>query len=121
MFSTAGLARISARRPWRTVAAWVVLLVLAVAVQAVWPANTTTDVGLLNNPESRQGWDLLEAHGIRDERRGGETVVVRSATTTVDDPAFRATVQRVTDAFRADPAVVAGATNYYELGAQDPE
>ncbi|MEA2582387.1 MAG: putative drug exporter of the superfamily [Thermomicrobiales bacterium] len=121
LFSTAGLARSSARRPWLVVAAWVALLILAVVVQAVRPANTTTDVGLLNNPEAQQGWDLLEAHGIRAERGGTETLIVRSATLTVDDPAFRATVQRATDAFRADTDVVAGVVNYYELGAQDPE
>jgi RND superfamily putative drug exporter len=119
--STAGLARISAHHPWRTVAAWVALLVLAVVVQAVRPADTTTDVGLLNNPEAQQGWALLEEHGIRAERGGTETLIVRSATLTVDDPAFRATVQRATDAFRADTDVVAGVVNYYELGAQDPE
>src|SRR4051794_20722685 len=118
--STAGIARISARHPWRTVAAWVAVLVLAVLVQTVWPANTTTDGGLLNHPESQQGWDLLVAHGIRAERHGAETVIVRSATITVDDPAFRATVQRATDALRADTDLVAGAANYYELSAQDP-
>jgi putative drug exporter of the RND superfamily len=120
-FSTAGLARSSARRPWLVVAAWVVLLVLAVAVQAVWPANTTTDVGLLNNPEAQQGWALLEEHGIRDERRGAETIIVQSATMTVDDPTFQQTVQQVTDAFRADTDVVTSAVNYYELSAQNPE
>ncbi|CAN5609925.1 MMPL family transporter [soil metagenome] len=119
--STARLARISAQHPWRTVAAWVVLLVLAGVVQVVWPANTTTDAGLLNNPESLRGWALLEEHGIREERRGGETVIVQSATTTIDDPAFQATVQRVTDDFRADTDVVASVVNYYELSAQDPE
>jgi RND superfamily putative drug exporter len=118
--STAGLARFSARHPWRTVAAWVALLVLAVVVQAVKPANTTTDVGLLNNPESQQGWALLVEHGIRDERRGAETVVIQSANTTVDDPAFQATVQRATDVLRADTGLVADAVNYYELSAQDP-
>ena len=121
MLSTARLARLSAQHPWRTVAAWVVLLVLAVVVQAVRPANTTTDAGLLNNPESQQGWALLAEHGIRDERRGTETVIVQSATMTIDDPAFRATVQRATDAFRADTAVVTSVVNYYELSARDPE
>ena len=118
--STARLARSSARRPWRPS--------LPGSPSSSWwwssgrrPANTTTDVGLLNNPESNQGWDLLEEHGIREERHGTETVIVQSATTTVDDPAFQATVQRVTDAFRADTEVVAGAVNYYELSAQDPE
>jgi RND superfamily putative drug exporter len=119
--STARLARICAQHPWRTVAAWVVLLVIGLVVQGIFPANTTTDVGLLNNPESQQGWALLEEHGIREERRGDETVIVRSATTTVDDPAFQATVQRATDAFRADTEVVASVVNYYELSAQDPE
>ncbi len=118
--STAGLARVSARHPWRTVAAWVALLVLAVVVQTARPANTTTDVGLLNNPESEQGWDLLVAHGIRAERSGAETVIVRSTTTTIDDPAFQATVQRATDALRADTDLVADAVNYFELNAQDP-
>src|SRR5215213_4306226 len=111
--STAGLARISARHPWRTVAAWIALVVLAVTVQAAWPADTTTDIGLLNNPESQQGWDLLEEHGIREERRGAETVIVRSATTTVDDPAFQTTVQHATDALRADTGLVSEAVNYY--------
>lgn len=120
LLSTTGLARASARRPWLVVIAWIALLVLAIAVQAVWPANTTTDVALLNNPEAQRGWALLEEHGIRDERHGGETVIVRSKALTIDDPAFQATVQRATDAFRADTDVVASAVNYYELSAQDP-
>src|SRR5215212_7525267 len=119
--STARLARISAHHPWRTVAAWVLLLVAAIAIQVIAPLNSTTDISLLNNPESDRGWALLELHGIRQERNGIETIVVRSATTTVDDPAFQQTVQRVTDAVRADGAIVAGVTNYYELKAQDPQ
>jgi RND superfamily putative drug exporter len=118
--STARLARLSAQRPWRTLGAWVLVLVVAIAIQAVAPLNSTTDVNLLNNPESKRGDDLLEEHGIRQERSGTETVVVRSDSTTIDDPAFQQTVQRVTDALRADAEMVAGATNYYELSAQDP-
>jgi putative drug exporter of the RND superfamily len=102
-------------------AAWVVILVLGLVIQGIFPANTTTDAGLLNNPESQQGWALLEEHGIREERRASETVVIQSATTTVDDPTFQATVQRATDAFRADTDIVASVVNYYELSAQDPE
>jgi RND superfamily putative drug exporter len=117
---TPRLARISAQRPWRTVGAWLLILVVAIAVQTIAPLNSTTDVNLLNNPESDRGWALLEQHGIRQERSGTETIVVRSETTTVDDPAFQQTVQRVTDAVRADTVIVAGATNYYELDAQDP-
>src|SRR5687768_7078756 len=119
--STTALARMSAQHPWRAVAAWVLLLVAAIAVQAIAPLNSTTDVDLLNDPESNRGWDLLEEHGIRQERSGAETVIVRSETATIDDPVFQQTVQRVTDAVRADAEIVAGATNYYELSAQDPQ
>ena len=118
--STARLARISARHPWRTVGAWILVLVAAIAVQAIAPLNSTTDVLLLNDPESNRGWDLLEEHGIRQERPGTETIVVRSDEMTVDDPAFAQAVRSVTDAVRADTEVVAGATNYYEANAQDP-
>jgi len=119
--STARLARISALHPWLTVIASVVVLVLAVAIQSIVPADLTTDVGLLNDPESQQGWALLEEHGIREERRGTETIVVRSANATIDDPEFQATVQRVTEAFRADTEVVANAANYYEITAENPD
>src|SRR5215211_2370209 len=119
--STARLARFSAQRPWRTVGAWILILILAMAIQGIAPLKDTTDVNLLNNPESQRGWDLLEKHGIRQERPGTETIVVRSDTTTVDDPAFQQTVQRVTEAVRADTKIVANATNYYELSAQDPQ
>jgi RND superfamily putative drug exporter len=115
------LARVSALHPWRAVAAWVLVLVAAVAVQAIAPLDSTTEVTLLNDPDSNRGWDLLEEHGIRQERSGTETVIVRSETATIDDPAFQQTVQRVTDTLRADTGIVAGATNYYELSAQDPQ
>jgi hypothetical protein len=67
---TARLARISALNPWRVVLVWVLVLVAAIVVQVAAPMDSTTDVELLNNPESNRGWDLLEEHGIRDERSG---------------------------------------------------
>lgn len=85
--STARLARFSARHPWRTVLAWVLILVAAFAVQGIAPLHSTTDFVMQNDPESQRGWDLLEEHGIRQERPGTETVVVRSDATTVADPA----------------------------------
>ena len=76
-----------------------------------------------SSPETESGRAdaLLKEHGIRQERPGTETVIVRSEATTVDDPAFEAAVRGVTDALRAAVDLVAGATNYYELSAQDPE
>jgi RND superfamily putative drug exporter len=119
--ATARLARASGNHPWRVVATWIVILVAAIAIQGMAPLKTTTDITMLNNPESSRGWDLLEDHGIREERSGAETIVIRSDSATVDDPAFRETVQRVTDAVRADSAIVASASNYYEMADQDPQ
>ncbi len=119
--STARLARVSAQNPWRIVTAWVLILVGAIAVQGIAPLDSTTDANLLNDPESNRGWELLEDHGIRQERSGAETIVIRSERATIDDPAFRETVQHITDAARDNTGIVAGATNYYEVTAQDPE
>jgi RND superfamily putative drug exporter len=100
---------------------WIVALIALSVIQGVFPLNSTADFKLLNNPESDQGWNLLTDHGIRAERSGTETVIVRSESTTVDDPSFQAAVQQVTDALRADTEMVASATNYYEVNAQSPE
>lgn len=116
---TARLARASSHAPWKMVGLWVIALVVFGALQGAFPMKTTTDVDLLNNPESNQGWDLLTDHGIRAERSGTETVIVRSESLTVDDPAFQQTVQQVTDALRADTEMVATASNYYEINADD--
>src|SRR5215203_2427888 len=120
-FSTQSLARASGAHPWRTIGAWIVALVLLAGVgSAVFPLLTTADVHLTNNPESEQGWAALIDHGIREERSGAETVIVRSSTTTVDDPAFQSVVQATTDSLRTNPDVVASAVNFLELQAVDP-
>lgn len=118
---TARLARSSSRRPWRTVGLWIVILIALGVVQGAIPMDSTSDVKLLNNPESEQGWNLLIDHGIRQQRPGTETVIVRSDSTTVDDATFQAAVQQVTDALRADTEMVANVSNYYEVNAQNPE
>jgi len=117
---TARLARNSSHHPWRAVLIWVGILLIAGAIQAVAPLDTTTDFKLLNNPESQQGWDLLEEHGIRQERPATETVIIQSGSTTVDDPAFQTVIQNTTNALRADSEIVANATNFIELNAQTP-
>ncbi|HEY7032672.1 MAG TPA: MMPL family transporter, partial [Thermomicrobiales bacterium] len=122
--STARLARFSSRHPWRTVIVWVAIFVVFGAIQGAFPLQSTSDVKLLNNPESQQGWDAIVNHGIRKERSGTETVIVRSSTgaTVANDPdgTFQQTVQQVTDAVRAD-SKVASVTNYYEVSKQNPD
>src|SRR4051812_37110583 len=119
MLSTAGLARISARRPWFVVVSWVVLLVLAVGVAATGLGDAlATDANFTSKPESVRANDLL-----KQRLRGGqdepvtETVLVRSETLTVDDAAFRTVVERAAADLRAMPAVVGEVTTYYDAVA----
>ena len=114
--STEELARASARRPWLVVAIFIVLLVGAGIVSAAAPIRLTTQVELLNNPESGRADDLLRESGIRGPRPGTETVIVRSESSTVDDPAFQQVVEQVTAELRNHPDLVIAdqVFNYYE-------
>ncbi|CAA9549240.1 MAG: Integral membrane protein [uncultured Thermomicrobiales bacterium] len=118
-FSTAGLARSSARRPWWTVGAWVALLVVAVGLMAGLGMKTTSEVDFTNDPEAKHGLELIEAAGLSSGEPTNETVIVRHEGSTVDDPAFKARVEQVTAALRGMDGVVdpASVTNFYELSA----
>ena len=118
VFSTAGLARISARRPWRVIAVWLVVMVLAGYSAMSLGDVLTTESTFTNNPESLQGDKLLEAR-MRDggERPVTETVIVTAESATVDDPAFQAVVDATTTDLLAMKGVVASASNYYQAKA----
>ena len=118
LLSPAGLARASARRPWLVVGGWLAAVVLSIVLAVTSLGGVlTTEIALTNNPESLQGIDLL------DERMGeddavSETVVVRSETLTIDDPAFRAEVERVTADVGAFLGAAGSAVSYYQLADQ---
>ena len=113
-FSTAGLAKASARRPWIVVITWIVLLVFAGVAASGLGDAFATDVNFTNNPESVRGDELLTER-LREGQDGPvtETLVVRSETSTVDDPAFRAVVERAAIELRAIPEVVEEVITYY--------
>jgi RND superfamily putative drug exporter len=118
MFSTAGLARISSRHPWSIIGIWLVILVLAGISATGLGKALTTEGDFTNRPESVRGEDLL-----KERLRGGqdqpvsETVIVRSETATVDDPAFQHVVAQTAAALRAAPDLVANVTTYDEAVA----
>ena len=90
---TETLARISARRPWLTIALWVVVVLVAlVLVDRLLGSATTTEPRLTGNIESNRAEDLLEER-LRGPKPVLEVVVVQSDTLTVDDPAFRERVE----------------------------
>ena len=117
--STAGPARASARHPWRTIGAWLGVLGAAIVLMGALLGDAlATDVTTLtNNLESAQADDLLRERLGDANSTIGEIAVVRSATLTVDDPAYRAYVERLYgDLTALGDGVIAGGTHYYLSG-----
>ena len=107
---TERLARISARRPWTTIALWLVLAVVALAiVDRQLDSALTTELGFISTFSEAESWtarDMLEEANLAPPL--SEAVMVQSETLTVDDPAFRAKVEELTGALIAiGPEVVA--------------
>jgi RND superfamily putative drug exporter len=114
---TARLARLSARRPWIVVAVWVVFLILAgFAATQVGDVLGADEMDFINTPESAKGAQLLE-DGLRGVTPETETVVIRSETATVDDPAFRQVVDSVAEDVGALDGAVTSAFSYYDAKA----
>ena len=117
---TERLARTSAHHPWRTIGVWVVLIALAVlAVSTLLGSGLTSDIKFrADKPDSLVGQELLEQR-LTGPRQITDFVIVRSATSTVDDPAFKAYIddlaRRITG---LGPSVVTGVSTYYET--KDP-
>ena len=103
------LARLGARRPWLTIAVWIVLLAIAAAVTVrLLGAATTTDLRLSGAYESQRADALLEER-LRGPAKSAEIVIVQSPALTVDDPAFRARVEEVHQRIVAlGPGTIAG-------------
>jgi RND superfamily putative drug exporter len=93
-FSTEHIARACARRPWLTLAAWFLALVLGVGLVAAF-LDLTTEGNVTSNPESQQGYSLIDRHFPPDPNAEwvDELVLVHSASRTVGDPVFRRKVQ----------------------------
>ena len=88
---TETLARASARRPWRTIVIWVVLLVVAGIVTSQLLAGAlTTTIGFTDEPESVTAINLAEE--LRGDAPDTEFVVVTSETAEVGDPEYDAYV-----------------------------
>ena len=113
--STESLARASARHRWTTIGAWLAVLVVAVVLVGTLLGDAlTTDETLTNNPESVQADNLLRERLGESNNTTDEMVIVRSATLTVDDPAYRSYVEELYGDFTAlGDEVISGGTHYY--------
>jgi len=103
---TERLARSSSRHPWRTLAAWAVAIVVALAFAIFFlPGNLTTNGHVTGNPESKQAEDLFYERFPPDKNGVDELVVVRSAAHTAADPAFTVFVRNLLAQARATGVV----------------
>src|SRR5262245_3846464 len=93
--SPEGFARACSAHPKRTIAAWVVLLVLSFGVIAGFLGDALTSEGdVTNNPESHRA-EALASATRPPTPPASEIVIVHSSRYTVDDDAFRETVRRL--------------------------
>jgi uncharacterized membrane protein YdfJ with MMPL/SSD domain len=112
---TERLARAAAHRPWRTVAVWAIAVILAVvAIPTLLVPALVSEQELTNDPESYRAEQLVFDH-FRGRDHVDEIVVIRSERYTVDDPQFRAFVQRLAQRAQATGAIAA-ARNYHLTG-----
>jgi uncharacterized membrane protein YdfJ with MMPL/SSD domain len=95
--STQSLAAASARHPWRTIAAWLAAIVLAiVAMVTLLGGSLTTEGEPTNDPEAFRARDALEAaFPPAPGTTVTDIVVVRSEDYTVDSPQFERFVREL--------------------------
>ncbi len=116
---TDALARMSARRPWLTIAIWVLALVIGLGlVGRLLGSATTTEFSLSTEVEATKAADLLEDR-LRGPEPITEVVVVQSESLTVDDPAFREKVESVFGELTALGSEVITTGRHYYQGAED--
>ena len=115
--STTGLARASARHPWKIIGAWIAVLAAAMVLTSTLLGDAlTTDVALTNNPESVRADTLLEERLAQGDSIG-EVVIVRSDTLTVDDSAYRVYVEQLHGELSGlGEQVITGGATYYLTG-----
>ena len=112
---TDALARISARRPWWTIAIWALLVAVSLVVAGRLLAGaTTTELTLATEVEATRAATLLEER-LRGPEPVTEIVVVQSDELSVDDPAFRAKVESVfAEMIALGPEIVRSGRHYYQ-------
>ena len=115
--STESLSRASASHPWRTITLWVVLIAVAVVLNATLLGDAlTTEFSFTNNPDSQKADRLLEER-LRGPKKATEIIVVHHDTLKVDEGAFQERVQSLYQQIVAlGDEKIAGGPHYYQSG-----
>src|SRR2546423_11353779 len=87
----------SARHPWRTIAAWLAAMVVAiVAIVALLGGALSTEGHPTNDPQSQRAKDARDSAFPPSAGAVTDIVVVRSLQYTVDAPPFKRLVEGLT-------------------------
>jgi RND superfamily putative drug exporter len=112
---TERLARSSATHPWRTMGIWVTIIVVAVLSMSALPGNGLTSESKQHGrqPDSTIGLKLIQGR-MTGAQKMSELVIVRSATHTAEDAAYKAYVTELAGEIAAlgDGIVESVATSY---------
>ncbi|MHB8858601.1 MAG: MMPL family transporter [Thermoleophilia bacterium] len=113
--STGRLAGACARHPWRTIGIWLVIAVLAAfAMSRLLSSAVTTEIKFTRPIESQQAYQMISDR-LKGPEKSMEIVVVSTPDLTVDDPAYKAQVERMGLGLIAlAPDVISGGTYYYQ-------
>ena len=121
------LARASSHHPWRTILAWILLVIAMGAVTSqLLEGALSNDVAFTNRPESVRAQDVIDQKflGIAPGTTPPDTefVIVQSTTGTVSDPAYETYVKRLQGALAARTDLLqAPPSTYYEALASSPK
>ncbi len=111
---TGRLAGLAARNPWKIVAIWALIFIMAGGISAAFPADMTTDANFTNDPESKRGDDLL-LERMTGSPSPDELVIVKSSGATVDSPEFQTFVEELQAELIAVPdQFVSQIVSYYD-------
>jgi RND superfamily putative drug exporter len=114
--SPQSLAGTSARHPWRTLIAWVLLLVAVTFLGNTFSGPTTGEgASFTNDPDSQVATNLIDQH-FHQTTVATETIVLHSERYTVDDAAFKQVVENTVAGLGPWQGDIASLTNYYDLG-----
>jgi uncharacterized membrane protein YdfJ with MMPL/SSD domain len=108
---TERLARRCSRRPWLTIAGWVVTLIVSFVIVGALLGSALASDRSLPGSESQKATSLLDRY-LPKTQRSHEIILVRSSTLTVEDPVFRRTVDQIYTKVRGSKGVYA-VSDYY--------
>lgn len=97
------LGRFTARRPWWIVTCWL-LITMTVAVLVATTGRPTKEDISLGGSDAQTGIDLLKEYFPGSEHAGGQ-LVLRSASTRLDDPSLTPVIDQVAARLRSVPHV----------------